>query len=164
MSGTDMYLTCICVCVCVCWLLSCVWLFSTLWTVAHRASLFMGILQARMLEWVAMPSSWGSSQPRDWTQVSHVAGGSFIIWATKEAFTVSERNSVSIFRAEEWYGMTRDLKGSIWLLWCVSTPGGKSENTYWDTISKNPRKRWWKSNENSKISVVSLKAKANRVP
>ena len=32
-----------------------------------------GILQARILEWVAMPSSRGSSQPRDWTHVSHVS-------------------------------------------------------------------------------------------
>ena len=45
----------------------------------------MGILQARILEWVAMPFSRGSSQPRDWTQVSHMAGGSFTIWATREA-------------------------------------------------------------------------------
>ena len=36
---------------------SCVWLFATLWTVAHQAPLPMGILQARILEWVAMPSS-----------------------------------------------------------------------------------------------------------
>ena len=43
-----------------------------------------GILQARILEWVAIPSSRGSSQPRDWTQVSHIAGGFFTIWATKE--------------------------------------------------------------------------------
>ena len=32
-----------------------------------------GILQAGILEWVAMPSSRGSSQPRDQTQVSHIA-------------------------------------------------------------------------------------------
>ena len=37
-----------------------------------------GILQARILEWVAFPSSRGSSQPRDRTQVSHVAGGFFM--------------------------------------------------------------------------------------
>ena len=36
-----------------------------------------GILQARILEWVAMPSSRGSSQPRDQTQVSHTAGRFF---------------------------------------------------------------------------------------
>jgi len=34
-----------------------------------------GVLQAKILEWVAMPSSRGSSQPRDRTQVSCIAGG-----------------------------------------------------------------------------------------
>ena len=38
-----------------------------------------GILQARILEWVAFPFSRGSSQPRDQTEVSHVAGGFFTI-------------------------------------------------------------------------------------
>ena len=55
------------------------------WTVACQAPLSMGILQARILEWVAMPSSRGSSQPRDQTQVSHIAGRFFTSWATKEA-------------------------------------------------------------------------------
>ena len=41
------------------------WLFVTPWTVARQAPLSMGILQARILECVAMPSSRGSSQPRD---------------------------------------------------------------------------------------------------
>ena len=41
-----------------------------------------GVLQARILEWVAMPSSRGYSQPRDWTQVSYIAGRFFINWAT----------------------------------------------------------------------------------
>ena len=36
-----------------------------------------GILQARILEWIAVPFSRGSSQPRHWTQVSHIAGGFF---------------------------------------------------------------------------------------
>ena len=36
-----------------------------------------GILQARILEWVAIPFSRESSQPRDRTQVSHIAGGFF---------------------------------------------------------------------------------------
>jgi len=39
----------------------------------------MGILKAIMLEWVAMPSSRGFSQPGDRTQVSHIAGGFFTI-------------------------------------------------------------------------------------
>ena len=44
-----------------------------------------GILQARILEWVAFPFSRGSSQPKDRTQVSHIAGGFFTIWTTREA-------------------------------------------------------------------------------
>ena len=65
--------------------LGCVWLFATLWTIAHQASLSMGTLQARILEWVAMPSSKGSSQLRDRTQVSCIASGFFTIWAIREA-------------------------------------------------------------------------------
>ena len=44
-----------------------------------------GNLQARVLEWAAFPFSRGSSQPRDGTQVSHIAGGFFTSWATREA-------------------------------------------------------------------------------
>ena len=60
---------------------SCVWLFETPWTVytVHR------ILQDRILEWVAFPFSWGSSQPRDQTQVSNVAGRFFASWLIREA-------------------------------------------------------------------------------
>ena len=43
------------------------------------------IFQARILEWVAFPFSKGSSQPRDRTQVSCIAGGFFTNWATREA-------------------------------------------------------------------------------
>ena len=45
-----------------------------------------GILQARILEWVAFSLLQGSSsQPRNWTQVSHIEGGIFTSWATREA-------------------------------------------------------------------------------
>ena len=53
--------------------------------VQAQAPLSMRILQARILEWVAMPSSRGSSQPKDQTQVSCIAGRFFINWATREA-------------------------------------------------------------------------------
>ena len=58
---------------------------TTPWTATREAPLSMGILQARILEWVAMPSSRGSSPPIDRTQVSCTAGGFFPIWATREA-------------------------------------------------------------------------------
>ena len=44
-----------------------------------------GILRARKLEWIAVPFSRISSQPRDWTQVSCIAGRFFTSWATREA-------------------------------------------------------------------------------
>ena len=46
---------------------------------------YSGILQARILEWVAMPSSRGSSQPRDQTQVFRIAGRFFTICTTWES-------------------------------------------------------------------------------
>ena len=65
---------------------TCMWLFTQLCPILCDAmdcslpgSSVHGILQARILEWVAMPSSRGSSQPRDRTQVSHVGGGFFTI-------------------------------------------------------------------------------------
>ena len=46
-----------------------------------------GILQARMLEWVAIPFSRRSFWPMDQTWVSHIAGRFFTVWATREAQT-----------------------------------------------------------------------------
>ena len=46
-----------------------------------------GILQARILEWVAISFSRGFSRPRDQTQVSHIAGRRFTIYATRETLS-----------------------------------------------------------------------------
>ena len=45
-----------------------------------------------MLEWVAIPFSRGSSWPRDWTQVSCIAGGFFTVWTTREAPENKQKN------------------------------------------------------------------------
>ena len=63
-------------------MLSRAWLFATLWTVASQAALSREILQARILEWVAIPFSRESFQPRDRIWVSWIAGGFFTVWAT----------------------------------------------------------------------------------
>ena len=52
--------------------------FLTPRTVAHQAPLSMGVLQARILEWVAMASSRESSPPRNQTQVSCIADDSLL--------------------------------------------------------------------------------------
>ena len=48
-----------------------------LYHLSHTAS-------PRILEWVTYPFSWGSSQPRNWTRVSCIAGRFFTSWATRE--------------------------------------------------------------------------------
>ena len=64
--------------------LSCLWLWD-LMDCSLPGSSAHWILQARILQWVAIPFSSGSSQPKDRTQVSHIAGGFFVVWATREA-------------------------------------------------------------------------------
>ena len=59
--------------------------FATLWTVTQQAPLSMKFSRQELLEWVAMLSSRGSSQPKNRAQVSCTAGGFFTIWATREA-------------------------------------------------------------------------------
>ena len=69
-----------------------------------------GILQARILEWVAVPFSRGSSQLRNQTRVSHIAGGFFTSWATREA-------------QEHW-------SGSLFLLQCIFL----TQESNWDLL------------------------------
>ena len=66
-------------------MLSYVWFFATPWTYNLPGSSLRGILQARILEWVAIAFSRRSSQPRDRTRVSCIAGRFFTVWATSEA-------------------------------------------------------------------------------
>ena len=55
----------------------------------------------RILEWVTFSFSRGSSQPRDWTQITRMAGGFFTSWATREAWFLSAfRFSVKHFSSE----------------------------------------------------------------
>jgi len=61
---------------------SCLTLFDPMDCSPPGSSGHMGILQARILEWIAMPSSRGSPPPRDRTQISHTTGGFFTDWAT----------------------------------------------------------------------------------
>ena len=65
--------------------------------VAHQAPLSLGILQARILEWVSMPSSCRSSEPRGRNQVFFIARRFFTLWGTREApvMTFSSVQSLS---------------------------------------------------------------------
>ena len=97
--------------------------------VAPQAHLSM--VQASILEEVAMPFSRGSSQPRVWTQVSHTAGRFFINWATREAF-----NTLNLVCQKYWfYHRKKHNKG---LALGQRLERGKDPNLY-----LTPRKSGW---------------------
>ena len=75
----------VCVCVCVCESLRHTWLFVTPMDYNLPGSSVHGIFQARILEWVAIPFSRGSSWPKARTQVSWITGRFSTGWATKES-------------------------------------------------------------------------------
>ena len=61
--------------------------FVTPWTGAHQAPSVHGIFQARILEWIAISFSRGSSWPRDQTHVSYIGRQIPYHWATWKALT-----------------------------------------------------------------------------
>ena len=105
--------------------LSCVWLCDPTDYTVH------GILQARILEWVAFPFSRGFSQPRDRMQVSCIAGGFFTSWATREVQTVKNLPTVPEPRAQSlgWEdplekGMATHSSILAWRIPWTEEPGG----------------------------------------
>ena len=64
--------------------LSCVWLFATPWTVPHQVPLSMELSRQEYWSGVPFPPPRGSSQLRDQTQVSCMAGRFFTVWTTRE--------------------------------------------------------------------------------
>ena len=85
-----------------------------------------GIFQARILEWVAISFSRGSSQPRDQTQVSYTAGRLFTDWATRNPKEMATHSSIL---ARKTHGQ-RSLEG-------CSPCGGKE----WDTTEETEQAR-----------------------
>ena len=85
----------------------------------------LGIFQVRILESVAMPLSRGSSWVRDRTQVSHIAGRFFTIWATREAQHLNENES----EVAQLYLTRRDPMACN--LHQAPRPMGFSRQEYW---------------------------------
>ena len=73
--------------------LSCVWFFDPMDSNPPDYSVH-GILQARILECVAIPFSRGSSPPSDWTQVFYIADRFFIILATREGLNKEKNGQI----------------------------------------------------------------------
>ena len=81
-----------------------------------------GILQARILNWVVISSSSRFSQPRDRTHVSHIAGGRFTVWATREATWM---NNIPLYWYTtcclliSWVDRCLGCFPLFWLLWIL---------------------------------------------
>ena len=93
-----------------------------------------GILQARMLEWVAFPFSRGSSQPRNRTQVSHIAGGGYLVVYSSE-FTLKGGTFILANYVEVSLTVTIRLFVTPWTVACsapLSTEFFRQE--YWSGL------------------------------
>ena len=94
-------------------LLSRVRLFATPRTVAYHVPSSTGF-STRVLEWVAISFSRGSSQPRNWTWASRIAGRHIITWATREA-NESKRFTIWFSNSITWYISKRSENTNIWI-------------------------------------------------
>ena len=99
---------------------SCVWFFVTPWTIARQAPLSMRILHARVLEWVAMPFSRRSSQPRGQTWVSRIVGRFFTASATWK--TPPKRRILPTPRLMKRTHKLLDMRGSRSWSWASTSP------------------------------------------
>ena len=96
-----------------------------------KGSSVHGVPQARILEWVAMPSSRGASWPRDWTRVSCLGRWILYHWATGEALTWSQ----TFLSEKESFGPH--------FLWCIrcwwesSTRQRAAVNGVWYSVGWN---------------------------
>ena len=120
-----------------------------------------GIPQARILEWVAIPASRGSSQPRDRTQISHIAGRFFTVWALEcwvintdgaeargswEGGTLTQiEEGVGVWRMPHLFGVLKMSK---------SWPGWDLRRSFWGGEAHLVRRcasRGWVEDERSTV-------------
>ena len=94
-----------------------------LFTFCHKGGVIcisevIDISPGNKLEWVAISFSRGSSRPRDWTQVSRIAGRCFNLWATREALvsTVGDANS-EILRMQQLEAIDGNTNRSLNSRW-----------------------------------------------
>ena len=93
-----------------------------------------GILQARILEWVAIPFSRGSSQLRDQTQISCTVSRFFTIWATREVLVPATPWRLQIEQCDHIPATTSDevYLGPIWVPALLERFGGGGIPKCWD--------------------------------
>ena len=125
-----------------------------------QGSFIHGIIQKRILEWIAMPFSRGSSWPRSWTWVSHIAGRFFTVWTTREAgYIKNEKCQRSLLYAGQYfyalqshcpYPSNMFYVPHGWSLWNVSSELYFPLNFGW----VHPEGNTSRKNEDRKINMV----------
>ena len=106
-------------------------------------SFVYGTLQTRILEWLALPLSRRSSQLRDWTWVSRIAGGFFTVWATKETHKMSWGKS-KYSEPRESLAVKALRTPSFPALQSFESCRLPHEGTLADAIAARPRERHWR--------------------
>ena len=133
---------CVCVCVCVCvsryhiffidssingqlgavclvtQSCPCQSVFATPWTIAHQSPLSMGFSRQEYWRGLSCPPPGESSQPRDGTQDSCIAGGFFTVQTAREALTTAEMLNLE----SPWLWLTR----RVLLLSSPAAPAGRA--------------------------------------
>ena len=99
-----------------------------------------GILQARILEWVAFPFSRGSSQPRNRTQVSHIAGGSFPAELPRKPKSTGVGSLSVLQRIFPTQELNQGLLHCRWILYQLSYQGSHGELGVKVTATKRPHR------------------------
>ena len=123
------------------------------------ASSVHGILQAKILEWVGIPFSRGSFQPRDWNWVSCITGGFFTVWATRKAHLDVRRQwhptlvllpgkshgQQSLVGCSPWGCEESDTTEQLHFHFSVSRIGEGNGNPLQCSCLENPRDggAWW---------------------
>ena len=89
-----------------------------------------GIFLARVLKWIDIFYSRGSSQPRDWTRVSCIAGGCFTLWAKRR---LRENQRLNAFKLWCWKTIESPLDWKI-------QPVNPKRNQSWVFIGRSDAK------------------------
>ena len=105
-----------------------------------------GILQARILEWVTFSFYRGSSQPRDWTQVSRIAGGFFTVWATREALPGTRAS-------QNTWGLEPDFYSTCF---CGCKEGSLKPKDHRELLSKSQNMQRLLGVEGGCFSIISV--------
>ena len=102
--------------------LSRVQLFAVPWTVARQTPLSTRLLQARILEWITILFSGGSSPPRDWTQVSCIA----------DSLHKSDHSNINWMRPMEEFSEHGGYIWWVYLKWSIKSHSIMFPITVWN--------------------------------